>query len=121
MKTINAIIVEPGRPPRAAEIPDTLEAKQHIVDGYIESVPIADDVSLYCNEEGKLNGLPLNRALHDRNGDIYEIIAGTFLITGYNPSTGEDESLNDEQTEHYTRMFTHSETFALTDTHIIVQ
>ena len=27
-----------------------------------------------CNEEGKLEGLPLNRALRDENGDIYSFL-----------------------------------------------
>ena len=29
-----------------------------------------------------MNGLPLNRALRDDNGEIYDIVAGTFLVTG---------------------------------------
>ena len=34
-----------------------------------------------CNEEGKINGLPLNRAIRDEDtGDIADIIAGTFFI-----------------------------------------
>ena len=27
-----------------------------------------------CNEEGKLEGLPLNRALRDEDGDIYSFL-----------------------------------------------
>ena len=27
-----------------------------------------------CNEEGKLEGLPLNRALRDEDGDIYRFL-----------------------------------------------
>ena len=32
------------------------------------------------NEEGKLDGLPLNRALRDDNGEIYDVVAGSFLV-----------------------------------------
>ena len=35
-----------------------------------------------CNEEGKLMGLPLNRALFDDDGHIYDIVSGNFLIVG---------------------------------------
>ena len=38
-------------------------------------------MALICNEEGKFLGLPLNRALRDDTGEIYDIIAGNFLIT----------------------------------------
>ena len=35
---------------------------------------------IVCNEEGKLEGLPLNRALRDEDGDIYDVVAGSFLV-----------------------------------------
>lgn len=48
------------------EIEDTLEAMQSIVDGDIEEyMPFSDEVAIICNEEGKVNGLPLNRAIYD--------------------------------------------------------
>lgn len=62
--------------------------------------PLADDrnASLYCNDEGKINGLPSNRRL---GGDI---IAGTFFICG--SDGGEyDCSLTDEQIAHYKGRF----------------
>ena len=37
------------------------------------SYPYEDPVALVCNEEGKLEGLPLNRALRDEDGDIYSL------------------------------------------------
>lgn len=39
-------------------------------------------MALICNEEGKLMGLPLNRALFDDDGHIYDIVSGNFLIVG---------------------------------------
>ena len=42
---------------------------------YIEAIyPYEDPVALVCNEEGKLEGLPLNRALRDEDGDIYSFL-----------------------------------------------
>ena len=34
------------------------------------------------NDEGKLIGLDLNRSLWDEHGEIYDIVAGTFLVVG---------------------------------------
>ena len=51
------------------------ESLQHEVGGYIEAIyPCEDPVALVCNEEGKLEGLPLNRALRDEDGDIYSFL-----------------------------------------------
>ena len=44
--------------------------------------PYSDPVALVCNDEGKLIGLELNRGLRDENGEIYDIVAGTFLVVG---------------------------------------
>ena len=73
--------IEPERKPERADIPDTLEAMQEVVDGYIQAVyPFEEPVALICNEEGKLNDLPLNRTLWDEDGTLYDIISGTFFL-----------------------------------------
>ena len=57
------------------EIDSGLESLQHEVGGYIEAIyPYEAPVALVCNEEGKLEGLPLNRALRDEDGDIYRFL-----------------------------------------------
>ena len=81
--TIAVLIVEPGKEPYVKEIDSGLESLQHEVGGYIEAIyPYEDPVALVCNEEGKLEGLPLNRALRDEDGDIYDVVAGVFLVVG---------------------------------------
>ena len=82
---INVLIVEPNELPYEKEIPNTLEAKQEIVGGSIECTSLLDDdsVSIICNEEGKINGLPLNRCIG------HDIIAGTFIIAGDDYENGE--------------------------------
>ncbi|MBR4766365.1 MAG: DUF3846 domain-containing protein, partial [Clostridia bacterium] len=58
-----------------------------------------DPVALICNDEGKINGLPLNRALKDDSGKIYDVIAGNFLVVGL---TDDDfGSLSDELIEKF--------------------
>ena len=41
----------------------TLKDWQHFVGGYIETVTIAEDAAIICNEEGRLLGLPENCSL----------------------------------------------------------
>ena len=73
--TIAVLVVEPGKEPYVKEIDSGLESLQHEVGGYIEAIyPYEDPVALVCNEEGKLEGLPLNRALRDEDGDIYSFL-----------------------------------------------
>ena len=57
---IRAIIIEPGKEPREETIPNTLEAFQEIVGGYIEAVELYGKDRIIINEEGKLNDLPYN-------------------------------------------------------------
>ena len=62
-----------------------------------------------CNDEGKLTGLPLNRALRDEDGRMYDAVAGTFLVVGL----GEEDfaSLSLELAQKYEKQFHQPETF----------
>lgn len=101
---IKVLKVEPDKAPELIEMPNELEAMQAIVGGYIEVFPLASDVAIVCNEEGKMNGMELNRPIY-HNGEIVEIIAGTFFIAGDDISIGEFVSLTDEQIEKYKQQF----------------
>ena len=57
---IICVIKDPGERPIVASIPNTLEALQKAVGGHIETVTIASDLVLICNEEGRLLELPDN-------------------------------------------------------------
>ncbi|MDD4188219.1 MAG: DUF3846 domain-containing protein [Bacilli bacterium] len=94
---INVLIVEPNELPYEKTIPNTLKAKQEIVNGYIQCTSLlADpDVVLICNEEGKINNLPYNRDIG------HDIIAGTFIIAGDDIENGDFKSLTKEQVEKY--------------------
>lgn len=72
------------------------------------SLRITDDYALQIlcgeqhkivNDEGKLLGLPWNRALTDDHGVPYDIVCGTFFVAGLK----EDDfaSLTDQQIEKY--------------------
>ena len=109
--TITVLIVEPGKEPYAKEIDSGLESLQHEVGGYIQAVyPFEEPVAIVCNEEAKLEGLPLNRALRDEDGDIYDIVAGTFMVVGLtDDSFG---SLTPELMQQFTDHFKAPEQFA---------
>ena len=81
--TITVLLVETNQYPRPVEIGTELEDLQGAVGGYIEVVyPFDEPVGLVMNEEGKLDGLPLNRARRDEDGEIYDVVAGSFLVVG---------------------------------------
>ena len=53
----------PGRSAEVRDVPNTLEALQGLVGGYIETVTVATDAVIICNEEGRLIGLEPNCTL----------------------------------------------------------
>ena len=101
MERIKGLFVEPCELPKEIEIDNTLEAKQELVGGYIECVylPNDDSVVLICNEEGKINGMKLNRDIG------HDIIAGPFLILGDDYENGDFKSLTDNQILKYKMRF----------------
>lgn len=118
-ETINILVVEPGKKPYPKEIHSDLEFLQKEVGGYIEIVyPFDEPVGVVCNEEGKLNGLPLNRALRDEDGVVYDILSGTFLVVGLDE---EDFcSLTPEYMEQFKRKFDTPEMFMRMNDKLVV-
>jgi len=111
--------VEQYKPPFVKEIDPGLESLQSEVNGWIEAIyPFEDDVALICNEEGKINGLELNRALRDENGEVLDAIAGPFLIVGL----GDEDfiSLSDDLIEKYRDIFAQPEVFIRTNSGLLV-
>lgn len=63
-----AYCIEPGTGQRTG---DTLESMQSLVEGDIEEyMPFEDEVAIICNDEGKMNGLPLNRAVYSEPENV---------------------------------------------------
>ena len=81
---ISVLLVEPNKYPKMIEIDDTLEAMQAIVGGDIEEyMPFEDEVAIVCHEEGKLIGLPPNRAIYAEPETVeltYSELADRFRI-----------------------------------------
>ena len=107
---MEVLLVEPGKEARIAEIGSDLKSLQAAVGGYIEAAYFFDDpVALICNEEGKVYGLPYNRAVRDEAGKVQDIIAGPFFVCGL----GEDDfcPLPPELQAKYLDMFKYPEKF----------
>ncbi len=110
---MKVLMVEPGKVPYVTEIKDDLKSLQEAVGGQIEVIyPWQESVALICNEDGKIDGLPLNRALYDADGKMYDIIAGNFFIAGL----GEEDftELPSELAKKFYEQFKHPEVFTQT-------
>ena len=107
---MTVLVVEPMKKPYVKEIDPGLHSLQAEVGGDIATAyPFSDPVGLVCNDEGKLIGLELNRGLRDEHGEIYDIMAGTFLVVGL--SEDSFTSLTPEQVQKYTEHFKQPEQF----------
>ena len=107
---MKVVCVEPDKAAYEMEMPNSLEALQKAVGGYIQAVyPWEDEAALICNEDGKIAKLPANRSLRYPNGDIYDIVCGTFLVVGLTEENF--GSLTDEQVKTYIRRFRSPEVF----------
>ena len=107
---MTVLVVEPRKEPYLKEIDPGLHSLQAEVGGDIAATyPFSDPVGLVCNDEGKLIGLELNRGLRDEEGNLYDIMAGTFLVVGL----GEENftSLPPELAQKYTEHFKQPEQF----------
>ena len=115
---MNVLMVESGKAPYETQIGGDLQSMQALVGGYLEAVyPFEQPVVLICNEHGKQDGLPLNRALRDADGDIYDIIAGNFLLAGLGKNDLTD--LPHELAEQFAEQFRQPEMFMRVDGRIV--
>ena len=109
-ETMTVLLVEPEKYPRPVEIGTDLEDLQKAVGGYIEvTYPFDENVGIVMNEEGKLEGLPLNRALRDDEGQIYDVVAGSFLVVGLTEESF--GSLTPDQMQKFEQQFHQPEVF----------
>ena len=107
---ITVLVVEPEKKPYVKEIDPGLRSLQKEVGGFIEAVyPFEDPVAIICDEEAKLKGSQLNRALRDDEGHIYDVVAGTFLVVG----VGEEDfsSLGQDSIKKFSQLYQTPELF----------
>ncbi len=98
--------IEPGMAPYTKEMEPGLKNIQQEVGGFFEMVYLEENVALCCNEEGKLNGMQMNRRVGD------DIICGPFFIVGLQPDEGEFCSLPEDKIQHYSEQFKEPDQFS---------
>ena len=92
--------------PRRGDRGDGLESLQKAVGGLIDcAYPWREKVCIVCNDEGLINGMPMNRTV-----ERYGALAGPFFICRI---SGENFcSLTDAQVQKYRQMFLRPQIFA---------
>ena len=109
---MRVIVVEPKKKPMVQDVGSDLKSMQKIVGGSIQAIyPFDEPVALICNEEGNLLNLPLNRALRDDEGNVYDIISGTFFVCAAPPDSDHFAGLSDQQAKTYLERFSMPEMF----------
>lgn len=101
---MTVLVVEPLKAAYLKTISGSLKSLQKEVGGLIDATyPFEDRVAIVLNDEGKLNGLMPNRGLYNDDGNLYDIVAGTFLVVGL----AEESfcSLNDEMAAKYMKKY----------------
>lgn len=112
-KMFKVVVVKVGEYAKITEIPSGLKSLQSVVGGSIELAHyFNDEVSIVCNEESKINGMPYNRVVKSTTGIILDVIAGDFFIIGTPSGSTEFESLSDELAVKYRNMFLIPQNFA---------
>ena len=94
---IRVLIVEPNKEPKQVKIEHNLRKLQEIVGGRIDIIELDHNTDIIINDDGKINGLALNRVIPN------DIIAGTFIVAGQH--LGETISLSRKQIKKYKKRF----------------
>lgn len=97
---MRALLIPAGGKPEEVEVSDEneLDDLQRYVGGWIEYVPTNEDVTLYCNEEGKIEGLPPNPLATSLFGSLLmpgDYLAGDVILLGPIDDEGASTSIDD--------------------------
>jgi hypothetical protein len=106
-ETKQVIVITPENSVAVAEMPagDTAEYNfiSTAVDGWVECVELREElagISLWVNEEGKMNNLDYNSLatiLWETSYGFTDVIVGTAVVTGGTDETGATLPLTDDQ------------------------
>jgi len=82
---------------------DSLQTLQTAVGGWVQAIDLASDLSMWCNEEGKLNSLPHNPYAQFMWDEVFgahtDYLVGDIVLTGGTDSEGETIGLTQEQVD----------------------
>lgn len=97
------LLIDPDGSHKLLDLPDDdhgmAEAIHQALNGYIEYVGMPNGLSMFCNEHGKIEGLPVNPRATRLSGLFpIDVIAGPVVILGeIDRMTGETRGLTDAQ------------------------
>lgn len=85
--------------------PNELEQLQAAVGGYVQAINLNDQITLWCNEEGKIMNLPHNpiaQGLWDKVFGIgTDYIVGDVVLTGSADDEGKTIGLTNKQVRDF--------------------
>jgi hypothetical protein len=105
MDTKQVIVITPEHEVSVQQMPIAKEYDflNTAVAGWIQAVELSEDlegITLWVNEEGKMNGLPYNQKatyLWEKSYGFTDVIVGTAVLTGGTDDEGETLPLTDVQ------------------------
>lgn len=92
MPTVKACIIDSDGVVTYKPIESSLESFQSIVGGYLEGISGVDFFA-YCNEEGKLRGLPVNMVATAVAGLTQDVLCGPVVFLGPLENDGEESDV----------------------------
>ena len=116
---MKAIKVCPMERPFVIDLENELEVLQKEVGGYIQVIyPFEDPVGLVCDDDGKMKGRTANRVLRTEEGNVYDILAGDFLLVGLSDDDFTD--LSDDLVEKYLTYYAEPQFFMRTGGRVVM-
>ncbi len=85
-----------------------LKQLQEAVGGWVEAVDLSPTLTMWCNEEGKLIGLPLNSLATDLWEESFgktDLIKGNVIFTGGVDDEGSTLGLDEATTNKLRKLF----------------
>jgi hypothetical protein len=89
-------------------VEESSDALSNAVDGWYQAVDINETLTMWMNEEGKIDGLPFNAIatkLFQARFGMVDIIMGNAVLTGGADDEGDTIGLTDEQVQQFKFMF----------------
>jgi hypothetical protein len=122
--TLRVLVCRVEQEPVVEEVTPGFESLQKVVGGGLEYIAIEEGIDLWCNDEGRIMGLPLNRRFAARAPSVepgvavikmddnladpgqwgYHQIHGDFFLAR-NDAEGSTTSLTDEDIQRFTKLF----------------
>ena len=79
-----------------------LKTLQELVGGWVQAVDLKSNLTIWCNEEGKMIGLPVNGFATEMWDSVFgatDVIVGNVVFTGGADDEGETIGLSQNQIE----------------------